>query len=157
MKFTYNGKTYVVFATALEIIDQNLIIRVQDDYLELSALVLNQSYSHKDCIKEDALFKLTTTQVLKHYNNKKKILQAHTLKTIDKVVDNFYADDLSGELTDTLELFMRLSKQYNKAKITFVSDCSNEYYVITRSTEEIEEEAKTRLGCNWNKVKYYEP
>ena len=91
------------------------------------------------------------------YRNNKKILQAYIVQTKDVIVDTLYAKSLSGTLYDAVGLLSRLSNNYPGARITLVSNCGKEYYVITICIEETEEEAKTRLGCNWNKVKYYEP
>lgn len=144
MKFKYNDKTYVVFATEEEIDSNYLLIKVDEEYLDY-----NKFHGCWD--------KPNTTEVLKLINKGSKILQSYELKTKDVIVDTLYAESLSGTLYDAVGLLSRLGNNYPDARITLVSNCGKEYYVITICIEETEEEAKTRLGCNWNKVKYYEP
>lgn len=141
MKFKYNDKTYVVFATETEILDEDLIVKIEEDYLDYS------SYSR-------ALVKLNTTQVLRHVTTNHKVLQAYQVEYTKKKV---HAVKTSLILKGTREEIINLLDYYAITNNTVVEISHNSIYTnIYKLEEETEEQVKARVSCNnWDSVKYF--
>lgn len=162
MKFKYNNKTYYVFADKEEVDTKAHIIKINEDYL-LDHFSIKNDELGKACyyLNKSKYTELTTTQVLAHITNKRKILIAYEVNntTNKEIIRVYYAIPNSIDINNLLNLILGLKPIKDKVLITHKDD----HVAISLNQEETEEEVKERvtksIDCRCvsevDKIKYF--